>query len=1270
MSSVGQAAGYVVGGIVGSFFGNPIIGAQIGGMLGGYIDPPKGKNVEGPRLTDLSVQTATYGASIPRVYGTTAIFGNVFWLENNRIKESSKTTRAGGKGGAKQKTTTYSYSATFALGLCKGPIKGIKRIWCSGKLIYDGGGTTLSGIIASNKSASAFTVYTGDATQQPDPRMQATLGVANTPAYRGLAYIVFEDFPLEDWGNSMLGVQLKVEVVTTNMTFGWMTETRLDNTLGVVFDRSTGYGVGRPYISRVENGMAYIGVPGIGQSWVISQFTGEVIDVKGDAVYVEAESPLLEYLYFWKQVGRVADGRYLYATYVSPGIIGYGLQQIAGPAFEVTTPIDAAIVAHRIANGHSATYIPQFIGFAKGDTAIFVTVMDTDDWYLLDLDGAIIDQGIWVYTANTQGFGRFGVFSVHLDYAARRLIVASSTNLYVYKIADDKTISQETYISTTVGTNSYPYSAFIDTNHITLVSNDDFQVLKYALSATADLHLADIVQAECLSTGVLAATDVDTSALTSVVKGYAVGKPGTIRSALEPLQAAWPFDAVPDGYKIKFVPRGQASVATITTDELAAVVTGDKPGIRIKQSREMDTQLPRRIELTYLDANREYDVGEQAAERLNTDAINVSRIELAIVMSGDEAAGKAEVLLYLAWLERHDLSFVLPPTYSRLQAADVVTITGNGATYELRLTEVTELPDGRIECQAKFNSSAIYTPTTARGQEGLFTGSALAIPGSCDLLLLDIPCVDSTTMNMPGLLSGLSPMLASWAGGAIFRSDDSGQSWNGVQGIDPPGAISGTVATPIGAGTTHIIDTKNTLNARFHGGFPSSVSDAALFNGANHFAYGAHGRWEIIAAKTVAVESDGSRTLSNLMRGRFGTEWAMTTHAALDMLVLLDASTLRFIALNPSAINATRLWRGVSDGYDLESVADTSLTYQAVNLKPLSPIWLRGSRNPSTLDWTLECTPRSRTPVEPFSGLATPLGEIAASYVFDIFDAGFTTLKRTLDPVSIPSVIYSQTNQIADFGAEPSTVYFKARQVSPLVGNGYAAAGSAYHYLPLDPFGGSVVLAMHMNGVDNSTTFTDLLGNVFTAVGTPKIKTDAAAIGGSAGYFDGSSYLYTPGFSGLDFGSGPGTIEFRFKSTTSTANSVLLCREWVGSPYTGGWTIMLNGLTNAVTIYWADFATGSPFMTASVTGKNDGVDHHFRWAWTGGVHKMFIDGNVVATVSTAATFGAAGSNRLSICEDLTFGPRRPVAYINQLRITRACRSTAAFTPETGPFQDP
>src|SRR5690606_22092911 len=79
--------------------------------------------------------------------------------------------------------------------LCEGKISAVRRVWADGKLL------DLSGL--------TMRVYRGDETQTPDPLIVAKEGQA--PAYRGLAYVVFERLPLEDFGNRI--PQLSFEVV-------------------------------------------------------------------------------------------------------------------------------------------------------------------------------------------------------------------------------------------------------------------------------------------------------------------------------------------------------------------------------------------------------------------------------------------------------------------------------------------------------------------------------------------------------------------------------------------------------------------------------------------------------------------------------------------------------------------------------------------------------------------------------------------------------------------------------------------------------------------------------------------------------------------------------------------------------------------------------------------------------------------------------------------------------------------------------------------------
>src|SRR5690606_37110297 len=76
-------------------------------------------------------------------------------------------------------------------------ISGIGRVWADGQEL-DLGSVT-------------WRLYTGDEDQQPDSFISAREGADNAPAYRGLAYVVFERMPLAPYGNRL--PQLSFEVI-------------------------------------------------------------------------------------------------------------------------------------------------------------------------------------------------------------------------------------------------------------------------------------------------------------------------------------------------------------------------------------------------------------------------------------------------------------------------------------------------------------------------------------------------------------------------------------------------------------------------------------------------------------------------------------------------------------------------------------------------------------------------------------------------------------------------------------------------------------------------------------------------------------------------------------------------------------------------------------------------------------------------------------------------------------------------------------------------
>ncbi len=202
LQTVGSAVGGMIAGPLGA-----MVGRALGGLAGAAIDNAllggdNTKYVEGPRLKEIDGLTSTEGTAIPRVYGRARVGGQLIWA--TRLEEAANTAveRSGsqggkGMGGPKTVTTTYSYFANLAVGLCEGSIAFVRRVWADGREI------DLTGV--------TMRVHRGSETQDPDPLIVAKEGLANAPAYRGLAYVVFERLPLEDFGNRV--PQFAFEVV-------------------------------------------------------------------------------------------------------------------------------------------------------------------------------------------------------------------------------------------------------------------------------------------------------------------------------------------------------------------------------------------------------------------------------------------------------------------------------------------------------------------------------------------------------------------------------------------------------------------------------------------------------------------------------------------------------------------------------------------------------------------------------------------------------------------------------------------------------------------------------------------------------------------------------------------------------------------------------------------------------------------------------------------------------------------------------------------------
>ena len=202
--------------VLGATLTGAAIGSQVGAVAGSVVDQAlfggsgKTRNVEGPRLSELHITASTEGAAIPRVYGRARLGGQVIWATPFREQVITSTSGGGGGkgigggGGTGTVTTTeYRYFANFAVALCEGEISRIGRIWADG--------------IEIDRSRTTHRVYTGSETQATDSLIVARDGAASAPAYRGTAYVVFENLALASFGNRL--PQLSFEVYRAVETF-------------------------------------------------------------------------------------------------------------------------------------------------------------------------------------------------------------------------------------------------------------------------------------------------------------------------------------------------------------------------------------------------------------------------------------------------------------------------------------------------------------------------------------------------------------------------------------------------------------------------------------------------------------------------------------------------------------------------------------------------------------------------------------------------------------------------------------------------------------------------------------------------------------------------------------------------------------------------------------------------------------------------------------------------------------------------------------------
>lgn len=561
--------------------------------------------------------------------------------------------------------------------------------------------------------------------------------------------------------------------------------------------------------------------------------------------------------------------------------------------------------------------------------------------------------------------------------------------------------------------------------------------LEFELEAQEQISVAEIVSDVSARAGVPGIYASPVSDRT--VNGYVVGRPATAWGALQPLALAFNFDIADKGGALTVVRRGRAPIATFDPGDLAAIgISGDggtSRGRAVSVPREHDRALPRRSAITYRDIDRDYQSSTEAAERQFGGSDTRLNAEIALNLTATEARRIADRLLHEAWAGRETVDLALTDQWIDLNASDAVAVPlGSAGLAYMRIERINRNRAGICEVSLRSDDPEVYRSVAVR-QAPPVPSNELDLVGNTKLVLIDAPILLDANDD-DGFYWAATGQNQGWRGADIQRSIDGGVSYDGFAAATGEGDI-GTVAGTVPAGPVLVWDRATVITVTLlPGGELESATEQQVYAGANVAWIGpANGQGgEYIQFATATLVGPQTWQLSDLLRGRRGTEHAVGTHGPGETFVLMLSSSVGRGNYGAADWNRERVFRPVSVYQEFDDAADQVFTNTGEGRRPLSPVHpliLRNASNDVTLSWTR----RTRLEVPGMGNGFVPLGEESERYEVDILVGA--NVVRTI-AATAPQITYSAADQTADGITPGNPVTGRVHQISAVRGRGRA----------------------------------------------------------------------------------------------------------------------------------------------------------------------------------------------------------------------------------------
>jgi len=520
-------------------------------------------------------------------------------------------------------------------------------------------------------------------------------------------------------------------------------------------------------------------------------------------------------------------------------------------------------------------------------------------------------------------------------------------------------------------------------------------------------------------------SEIDVTQITGTVDGFVLSNRSTARSMIEELQKAFLFEGIESGSTIKFVPINQSSIASISVNELLPIGSDEDP--KYLEIGQIDTNdLPKTLSINYVAKTADYQQGTQEAIRQIADTGEAETISVAVVMDNDTARQLIEKIMYIRWTKSVSFNFSLPIKYLRLEPGDVISLVDTTITHNIRIIKK-QFSGQTILFEGEKIDTEAFNQTISGGPISVI-GGVVFDPGNTSLFNLDIPLLRETDNNA-GFYIAAGRVKTTWRGAQIYRSNDN-ITYSLMSSLPVP-TVSGSSLTALANGPHNYMDRVNTVDVQllYDDQLTSTTLDN-LLNSVNSCVLGD----EIIQFQTATLIGTRTYRLSNLLRGRLGSEQFKNSHIIGDRFVMLQpGGNLDRVLDSAGSLNTSKYYKPVSVGQDIIDVTASTFTNTGRGLKPYSPCQFKSAKQVSG-DFILTWVRRTRFNGGWLSNSDVPLNEEREEYTINIYN-GLVIVRTAI--VSSPIFTYTAAMQVIDFGSTQSTINAKVAQNSAIIGPGY-----------------------------------------------------------------------------------------------------------------------------------------------------------------------------------------------------------------------------------------